>query len=256
MNIRHFIALFVCVAFIPGCGGSNNTATETPASVEERFAQGMQEYNDGDWIEAIRIFEQIRVQSPTSPFAAQAMYLAAMARYKQESYASAGVDFRMFRRTYPSHELAPRAQYMIGESYYGLSPKAELDQTFTQYAINEYQSFLRLYSATERQLADSAEMRIKELRDKLALKVLLAAELYIKLDNRKAAVSYFERVLADYYDTPSAVEAQLRIAEVQVDRKKIKEAADALAKFDEKYLAYATQAQRNRARNLKSRFSL
>jgi outer membrane protein assembly factor BamD len=255
MNIRYFLA-FLFTLGLMACGSSNDTTVDTTQSVEQRFTTGMQEFNEGDWNEAIRIFEQIRIQSPTSPFAAQAMYLAAMARYKQQTYTSAAVDFRMFRRTYPSHELAPRAQYMIAESYYGLSPKAELDQTYTQYAINEYQAYVRMYSSLISSLSDSAENRIRELRDKLALKHLLAAELYIKLDDRKAAIAYFERVLADYYDTKPAIEAQLRIAEVQADRKKLKEAAGALAKFDERYLEQATQEQRNRARSLKSQYSL
>jgi outer membrane protein assembly factor BamD len=255
MNIRYFLAFLICLGFI-SCGGSNNSTTDTTISVEEQFNKGMQEYNEGDWVEAQRIFEAIRVQSPTSPFAAQAMFLAAMSRYKQETYSSAAVDFRMFRRTYPSHELAPRAQYMIGESYYGLSPKAELDQTYTQYAINEYQAYIRMYSSLIPTLTDSADARIKELRDKLAMKHLLAAELYIKLDDRKAALLFFDRVLADYYDTRPAIEAQLRIAEIQADRKKMKEASEALAKFEDRYLEQATQEQRNRARNLKSQYSL
>lgn len=255
MNIRYFLAFLIALG-ISSCAGSNNSTTDTTLSVEERFNKGMQEYNEADWLEAIKIFEAIRIQSPTSPFAAQAMYLAAMARYKQETYTSAAVDFRMFRRTYPSHELAPRAQYMIGESYYGLSPKAELDQTYTQYAINEYQAYIRMYSTMHPTLTDSAENRIKELRDKLAMKHLLAAELYLKLDDRKAAVTYFERVMADYYDTKPAIEAQLRIAEVQADRKKMKEASEAIAKFEERYLQEATQDQRNRARNLKSKYAL
>jgi outer membrane protein assembly factor BamD len=255
MNIRYLFAFLISLGFI-GCAGSDNSTTDTTQTVEERFAKGMQEYNEGDWVEAQKIFEAIRVQSPTSPLAAQAMYLAAMSRYKQETYTSAAVDFRMFRRTYPSHELAPRAQYMIAESYYGMSPKAELDQTYTQYAINDYQAYIRMYSSMIPSLTDSAGARIKELRDKLAMKHLLAAELYIKLDDRKAAISYFERVLADYYDTKPAVEAQLRIAEVQASRKKVKEASAALAKFEERYLAEATQDQRNRARNLKSQYSL
>ncbi len=256
MNIRYVLAFLITSLGLFSCAGSNNSTTDSTLSVEERFNKGMQEYNDGDWVDAQRIFEEIRVQSPTSPFAAQAMYLAAMSRYKQETYSSAAVDFRMFRRTYPSHELAPRAQYMIGESYYGMSPKAELDQTYTQYAINEYQAYIRMYSSLITSLTDSAEARIKELRDKLAMKHLLAGELYIKLDDRKAAIQYFQRVLDDFYDTRPAPEAQLRIAEVQANRKKMKEAADALAKFEDRYLAQATQEQRNRARNLKSQYSL
>ena len=50
---------------------------------------------------------------------------------------------------------------------------------------------------------------------------------------------YFERVLDQYYDTKPAIEAQLRIAEVQAKRGKTKEAGEAIGKFDSKYLDQA-----------------
>src|SRR5204863_1340327 len=133
------------------------------------FAEGKKAYDKEDWLEAIRIFDEIRLQAPTSSYAVEATYLEAMSRYKAETFISAAVDFRAVRRNYPSSALAPRAQFMVGESYYQLSPRPELDQQYSQYAINEYQTFLRDYSGTERSLSDSAQMRIAELRNKLAL---------------------------------------------------------------------------------------
>ena len=67
---------------------------------------------------------------------------------------------------------------------------------------------------------------------------------------------YFERVLDQYYDTKPAIEAQLRIAEVQAARGKTKEAGDAIGKFDTKYLDQATPEQRARARNIKQSLAL
>jgi hypothetical protein len=63
-------------------------------------------------------------------------------------------------------------------------------------------------------------------------------------------------VLADYYDTTPAVEAQLRIAEVQLERGKLSESEKAILKFDEKYLSKSTDQQRNRARKIKQYLAL
>jgi TolA-binding protein len=87
------------------------------------------------------------------------------------------------------------------------------------------------------------------------MKLLLAAELYIKLIDRKSAIQYFERVVDNFYDTPAAVESELRIAEVQYGRKKMKEAMQALESFDTKYLSNSSQDQRQRAMRLRQQLS-
>lgn len=236
------------------CGSSESTTkTET---IEQRFEQAKKAFENEDYMDAIRIFEEIRIQAPTSPYAIESMYLGAMSRYKNENYLTAAVDFRNFRRNYPTSGLATRSQFMVAESYYQLSPKAPLDQTYTGYAITEYQYFLRLYGNGEAGLSDSSGMRILELRTKLAQKYLSAGELYLKLESRKSALAFFDRVLADYYDTAPAVEAQLRIAEVQLDRGKLADSEAAILKFDEKYLGKATQQQRERAKKIKQYLAL
>jgi outer membrane protein assembly factor BamD len=225
-------------------------------AIDVRFAEGKTAYEKEDWLEAIHIFDEIRLQAPTSDFAVNATFLEGMARYNSGTYISAAVDFRSVRRNYPSSPLAARSQFMVGESYYMLSPRPELDQTYSQYAINEYQTFMRDYSDTYKPLVDSAQMRITEIRNKMAKKILLSAELYLKLSSRNSAITFFNRVVDSYYDTPAAIEAQLRIAEVQYDRNKMKAAQDAVLIFEEKFFTNATAQQRERARKIKQSLSM
>jgi len=246
-----YIAFLFALA---SCGSSESTTNTN--TLEYRFEQAKKAYDNHDYMDAIRLFEEIRVQAPTSPFAIEAMYLGAMSRYKNDNFLTAAVDFRNFRRNYPTSGLAPRSQFMVAESYYQLSPNAPLDQTYTGYAITEYQYFLRMYGNDESTLSDSCEMRILELRTKLAQKYLSAGELYLKLESRKSALAFFDRVLADYYDTTPAVEAQLRIAEIKLERGKLAESEVAITKFDDKYLGKATQQQRERARKIKQFLAL
>jgi outer membrane protein assembly factor BamD len=243
--------------FLVSCGSSKKTEALNGGKdfIETRFNEAKTAYTKEDWLEAIRIFDEIRLQAPTSAFASEATFLEGMARYNAGTYISAAVDFRAVRRNYPTSTLAPRAQFMVGESYYMLSPRAELDQNYSHYALTEYQTFLRDYSG-EKNLADSTQMRIAEIRNKLGTKYLLAAELYIKLSDNKAAISGYQRVVDNYYDTPAAVEAQLRIAEVQYGRKKVREAEDAIQVFEDKFFQTATPAQRNRAHSIKQSLSL
>jgi outer membrane protein assembly factor BamD len=260
-SVRSKLLFGVCLVsfcnILTSCGSSKPVPQAVGTNmIEARFAEGKAAYAKEDWLEAIRIFDEIRLQAPTSNSAIEATFLEGMARYNAGTYISAAVDFRAVRRNYPSSELAPRAQFMVAESYYMLSPRPELDQTYSQSALNEYQTFLRDYSNSVKPLADSAQMRITEIRNKMGQKFLMSAELYIKLSDRKAAIAGYGRVVDNFYDTPAAVEAQLRIAEVQYGRKKMKEAQDAVLVFEEKFFTNATPAQRARARAIKQSLSL
>jgi outer membrane protein assembly factor BamD len=240
--------------FLWGCGSSNDQMTKpiVPGTPDQHFAEGKAAYDKEDWAEAIRIFEEVRVQSPASEIATQATYLEAMARYNQEMYSGAAVDFRAVRRNYPNSPLAARAQYMVGESYYQISPRPELDQSYTVLAISEYQNFLRSFPNAPQTLIDSAQHRILEIRNKMAQKSFLAAQLYEKLEDPKSALVYYGRILDQYYDSPFAPESELRIAEINYDRKNKDDARKALDAFDSKYLQAATPEERQRALKLRS----
>lgn len=230
------------------------TKPTTPqGSAETLFAQGKADFAKEDWLAAIGAFEQVRVQAPASPMAAEATYLEAMARYDQDMFAGAAVDFRAVRRSYPASDFAPRAQYMVGESYYQTASRPELDQTYTILALTEFQNFLHDFPTAPQSLLDSAQNRIKEIRGDLAKKYLLAAQEYDKLDNAKSAKIYYQRVLDNFYDTPSAPEAELRVAEIDVDQKKMDDARTALEAFDTKYLQTASSSERKRAETLHSK---
>jgi outer membrane protein assembly factor BamD len=248
-------AALLLVAAISSCGSGSDQLTKTAAlaPTDTLFAEGKRAYDKEDWLEAMRIFEEVRVQAPSSELAPQSTYFEAMARFRQEMFSSAAVDFRAVRRNYPGTPLASRAQYMVGESYFQLAPRPELDQSYTILALGEYQAFLRDYPTAAVPLLDSAKSRILEIRSKLAQKYFLAALLYDKLEDSKSALVYYGRVLDQYYDMPQAAESEVRIAEINFDRKKLDETRKALDAFDLKYLQTATPDERDRALKLHSR---
>ncbi len=250
------------------CGSSSDELTKTPprTSADQQFADAKAAYLKEDYPEAIRLFEAVRLQAPASPIAAEATYMEAMSRYNEDLYAGSAVDFRSVRRNYPNSPYAARAQFMVGESYYQLSPRPELDQTYTLLALTEFQNFLHDFPGTANppspasgttapaaptsSLADTAQARILEIRKKLATKYFLSAQLYDKLEDFKSAAVYYQRVLDNYYDTPPAVESELRVAEISTNRNKLDDARKALDAFDTKYLQSATTEERQRALTL------
>jgi outer membrane protein assembly factor BamD len=273
-RLNYFLAalsVIVLSVFASSCGSGSDELTKTPprTSVDQQFSEAKAAYLKEDYPEAIRLFEEVRLQAPASPVAAEATYMEAMSRYNEELYAGSAVDFRAVRRNYPNSPYAARAQFMVGESYYQISPRPELDQTYTLLALTEFQNFLHDFpntpaaslpasattapTAPPSSLADSAQARILEIREKLAKKYFLSAQLYDKLEDFKSAAVYYKRVLDNYYDMPPAVESQLRIAEISTDRNKLDDARKALDAFDSKYLSSATTEERQRALKLHSK---
>ncbi len=256
-----------------GCGSDSGELTKTApqTTADHQFADAKAAYAKEDYPEAIRLFEEVRLQAPASTIAAEATYLEAMSRYNQDLFAGSAVDFRAVRRNYPNSPFAARAQYMVGESYYQISPRPELDQTYTLLALTEFQNYLHDFPPAQASpspasgatapasvtltLADSAQMRIAEIRRRLSQKYFMAAQLYDKLEDPKSAGVYYQRVLDNYYDTPPATESELRLAEINVDRKKLDDARKELDAFDTKYLTSATTEERQRALNLHTKLN-
>ena len=241
---------------LTGCGTSASdqlTHVTAPVTTDTLFAQAKRAYDKEDWLDAIRLFDEVRVHAPSSEYATQSTYFEAMARFKQDLFSSAAIDFRTVRRNSPGTPTAARAQYMVGESYYQLSPRPELDQSYTTLALAEFQTLLRDFPDASPALLDSARDRIVSIRSKLSEKFFNSGVLYDKLDDPKSALVYYARVLDQYYDMPLAPEAQVRIAEIQYDRKKLDESRKALDVFDSKYLPKASTEVRARARSLREK---
>src|SRR5579872_3923140 len=102
-TVYSFLIMVFAANFLSSCGGSKPVLQPLGSNmVEARFAEGKLAYQKEDWLEAIHIFDEIRLQAPTSSVAIDATFLEGMARYNGGTYISAAVDFRSVRRNYPT----------------------------------------------------------------------------------------------------------------------------------------------------------
>jgi outer membrane protein assembly factor BamD len=224
------IALTCGLVLLVSCKSSE---VQKPLSAEERFALGKQKFDDKDYVEAIVDFTTVKLQFSGSSVGDDAQYYLGECHYMQEEYLVAAEEYQTLRRSMPSSPLVPLAQYKTAMCYYDLSPKSSLDQVYTKRAVDEFQTFIE-YNPTH-ELVHDAEAKIQELNTKLSKKLYDAGRLYMKMENYKAAVLYFELVIEKYHDTEFAGPAYLGKARALVERKHYGEARDELDKFDQKY---------------------
>src|SRR5262249_36720928 len=142
-------------------------------------------------------------------------------------------EYQALQRNFRSSPLVADAMFRIGMSYYDLSPRSTLDQTYTKKAIESFQSFIDLFPANQQ--VPLAEEKIRELNNKLSQKLYDGGKLYMKMEYYKSAIKYFDAVMDQYHDTPYAEPAHLEKVKALMARKHFAEAGQEVDKFIGKY---------------------
>ena len=179
------------------CAGNGVNPAEL--SADELFQQASGYYEAGNLGRAIPLLEsfvQLHFGDPRAPDVR--MWLGE-AYQKRRQWITAASHFQRLIEDYPSspHEIA--ARFAICESYYRLSPPAQLDQEYTYAGIAHCESVSSNYAQTE--LGTTAGRYLEEMRNKLAKKVYDAGAFYVRRRAYDAAVVYFQDVLENFPQT-------------------------------------------------------
>lgn len=212
------------------CSSSKETES---IPVEQRFTNAKKLFDNGDYLEAIEEFKIVTVQFQGSDYGDDAQYYLAESRFIREEYILASAEYDNLIRLMPNSPFASLARYKRAESFYQLSPKSQLDQKYTRYAVDNFQTFIE-YSPADSLVID-AEVKITELTEKLAKKMFDGGKLYYRMEYYKAAISYFEKLVQDYHDTPYVDDGLLWKAKCQNERKDFEGAVQTLGELQTKY---------------------
>ena len=220
------LALLIMQSFM-GCGSSKTDInTDDP---QKAFDIAKRKYDKRDFVEAIEDFSFIKIRFPGTDVSDKVQFYLASSYFYQKEYILAAYEFESFLKNFQLSPFNAEAKYMLANTYYELSPKYSLDQQFTKEALNQYLSYIETYPQDKN--VATAEVRIKELRNKLAYKDFWTAELYMKNDNYKAASLYYQAVYDEYIDSDWADDAMVGQAEAYMNGRKYEEAKKVLEKF-------------------------
>jgi outer membrane protein assembly factor BamD len=188
----HAWATFVLALTLIGC------PKELPqdASPDQLYAIGSEAHSGRNWQKAIEAFQRFLFQDPGHTKADSAQYLIADSYYNQKQFLTAAAEFMRLAQNRPAGPLADASRYRACESYSKLSPRPELDQEYTEEAIDQCLSVSLLYPGSP--YADQANQVVTELTDKLARKVYLNAEYYFKRRAYDSSLVYLEYLLEAY----------------------------------------------------------
>jgi outer membrane protein assembly factor BamD len=156
-----------------------------------------------------------------------------MTRYKRKEYILAAYEFSKLIKNMLASKLISESQYMLADCYYRLSPDFTLDQKFTRSAIKEFQAYIDFFPTSDK--VPDAEVKIKELNEKLAHKEYNAAYIYSKLEFYRAALKYYDNVVETYHDTKYAPLAMYDKTRLLISRDRNADALIEVNKFLQKY---------------------
>jgi outer membrane assembly lipoprotein YfiO len=180
-----------------GClGRGPNTARMEP---DDLFQHAMSAYQNRKWT----------LQFPTNPRAEEARYRLADSYFGKKEYITAATEFARLASDFPAGNWADDARFKVCESYVKLSPKAQLDQQYTQAAFDHCQSLEAFYPNSEH--IPKAQQYSAEMASRLAEKQFRAGEHYFKRGAVDPAIIYYEEILKAYPATPFAPRALLRM---------------------------------------------
>jgi outer membrane protein assembly factor BamD len=238
--MKNLLILILLSLFVWGCGGSLNTVNMSPS---DRLTYAIKLYNDEDYEQAVNEFSSLVLQYPGNTIVDTAQYYIAMTRYKRKEFILSAYEFSKLIKNMPASKLLPESQYMLADCYYKLSPDFTLDQKYTRSAIKEFQAYIDFFPTGDK--VPDAEVKIKELNEKLAHKEYYAAYIYTKLEYYQAAFKYYDNVVEIYHDTQYAPLAMYDKTRLLISRGKNDDALMEINKFLQKYPAdeHAKQMQ-------------
>lgn len=202
---------FLCltILFVFSSCKSEFEKLRTSGNTEQMYEAGMEYYEEGEYLKAQTLFEQV-VSAYRGRKQAEDLYFKyAYTHYYLDQHILAAYYFKNFSETFTNSELREEALFMSAYSNYELSPNFRLDQKYTQAAIDEFQLFVNTFPNSER--VEECNELIDELRKKLEKKAIARAQLYDDMGNYKAAVHSYTLVLQDYPETKAAEEIRFKM---------------------------------------------
>ena len=179
---------------------------------EELYQIGEKHMETRRYADARDAYKKIVERHPTSSYAPRARFLLGETYYRESEFDKAIVEFKTFLSFYPRHQIADLVQYRLAMAYYDQIKPIEQDQGLAQKALDEFKKLVKEYP--ESRYASDALAKIDICRGRLAQKELWVAAYYINQGNPSAGRQRLENVIKEYPRTLVIPEALYRLGEV------------------------------------------
>ena len=204
------------------CGGGRPPAPATPTpeartdaspqQVDSIWTDAVGKVRRGKWADAQKLLDRVLLEfQPGDRRIPEAHFWLGEAQWGLGNHLQAAREFRRVSDDTPNDPLAAQALLRVGDVYYDLWRRPELDPSYGQTALATYQELLNRYPGGAQ--SARAQQRINELNEKFAYKEYRAALFYYRLKAYDSAVLYLKDLVATYPRAAIAPEALIKLVQ-------------------------------------------
>ncbi len=161
---------------------------------------------------AAEIFDQVVKNGPYGKIAPQAQFRIGLTREKQREYLQAVHAYEKLLERYPHNPMAEDAQFQLGYAYKSEAARAEYDQNAANQSIAAFDDFIVRFPQSDK--VPIAELYLTSLKQEQAKGLYIVGEFYEKRRKYRAALIYYNEVIAENPDSNWAAAAQGKVAQL------------------------------------------
>ena len=253
MQRNGFFILFIASIFLFSCRSSD--LIQPGDTIDVAYEKAMSQYEEEDYGDAARALETVISIGRGTDYGRDAQYYLAESYFKDRRYLLAASEYERFLQFHPNSPRREEVAFKEALSYYHLSPRFRLDQSYTENAIEKFRLFLSRFPNSDQ--TDEAAQYIDELRSKLARENFNAADFYMRTERYNAAAIYYDIVIDKYPDTQwaeralvSQIEAYILYAENSIPARQEERFELALDSYDRYLQLFPEGDNRSEAEDL------
>ena len=207
--MKKLILMFCAIVVLAGCASDKKIVVDQPLT--DIYSEAYEAFNKKDYDEAAAKFTDAEAQYPTSPWAADALIMAAYSYYMDDDFAGALLTTDRFMRFHPGHADVPYVLYLRGMCHYRQVSDVRREPGESAYALAQFQQLVDRFPNSE--YAKNAKNKIVILKNYIAGKVMYAARNDMAAQNWPSAITRFQSIVSDAQETVMTPEALYRLTE-------------------------------------------
>ena len=194
------------------CGCADDTPKIVPMEpISDLYDAAYAEFEDKDYDDAAEKFLTVETQYPATPWAADALVMAAYSQYMDDDFAGAILTADRFMRFHPGHNDVPYILYLRGMCYYRQVSDVRREPGMSVYALQQFQQLVDRFPNSE--YAKNAKNKIIILKNYIAGKVMYSARNDMRKENWASAITKLQSVVTDAQETVMTPEAMYRLTQ-------------------------------------------
>ena len=210
--MKRKLLVFIFLYLLNGCSSDKNIVINEQLNNDvELYNSGLELLKKKKFDEAIDRFTELEIQYPYSDWSARGQMLIGFSHYSDREYDEAILSLSKFTELNPDHPLVPYAIFLRGYSYYERIPNIELDQEYSEKALDEFLELTNRYPNSKYKKKSFEIMKI--LRNHLSSKELLIGKFYQSKGNYLAAIKRYKQIIKKYKRSVHTPESLFRLIE-------------------------------------------